>query len=143
MSREDEPWLLPTCPIRHRQRDVLGRVAGHVPNIDRDIAELEAVAVPHPSKRITSIGALVEHVLGIRCTRELSGGRMVVGVDMRIDHVLYRRPGVLRHAQVERWRLDRVDDRGAPSSRSPKEVGGGDDRIGVKELSQDHFEKEV
>ena len=141
MSREDEPRLIRTGPIRNRQRDVLGRVARYVQNIDCNIAELQPVTIPHPSKRITRLGALVEHVLGIRCTREISPGRVVVGVDVRIDDVLDGRSGVLRHAQVERRRLDRVDDGGAPSSRSPKKVGSGDDWIGMKELSKDHVRR--
>lgn len=143
MSRENEPWLIRTGSIRHRQRDVLGRVAGYVQDIDGDIAELQAITITHPSKRITSVGALVEHVLGACCTREIPAGRVVVGVDVGIDDVLDGRSSVLRHAQVKRRRLDRVDDRGARSSRSPKKVGSGDDWICMKELSKDHVKTEA
>jgi hypothetical protein len=62
----------------------------------------------------------------------------VVSVHVCVDDVPDTHSGFLRHAKVQRRVAHGIDDRARRLTLSSKHVRGGDDRIGVEELTENH-----
>ena len=61
----------------------------------------------------------------------------MIGVNMGVDHVEDPQAAGFRRRQVRRDVADRVDDGAGGLAAAAEEIGRGD-RLGVKELAQDH-----
>ena len=72
--------------LSHEDRDVLGRVAGRVQDLERDVAEANHLAVAGLVERELQIGARSGDDAGAACG-ELARAGDEVGVDVRLDRV--------------------------------------------------------
>jgi hypothetical protein len=62
----------------------------------------------------------------------------MVGVDVRVDDIANRHAKVRGGPDVAVGRIDRVDDRTKAFAAASDEVRGGDHRLGMQELAEDH-----
>ena len=77
--------------LAHEQRNVLGRVAGRVQHLDRDVADVQRLAVRRFVKWKLQAGARTGDDARAE-RRQLAGARDEVGVDVRFDRVGDRQP---------------------------------------------------
>ena len=78
------------------KRNVLGRVPRRVQDLDRDVAELQHVAVANATEGEGRFRFGEQHIFGAGRFGQLTAGRDVIGVKMRIDDVANAHAASLR-----------------------------------------------
>ena len=113
-------------------------VAGHVEHPSAHVAEGKVVAILHRAERKPCLGRGVQDVLGLRRRGQLTAGRQMVGVYVRVDDVAQPEPHSSGRLEVALGLAHGINDRTSGLTATAEEVGRSDHRVGVQVLAEDH-----
>jgi hypothetical protein len=121
------------------QSKVLRRVTRHVPQLYTYIAQLEAIGILRGEEAIRCWRTLVQYVFGADCCGEVAASRQMIRMHVRLDNVSDPNTGRLSFTLVELGLRDWINDHSRGLAAATKEVGGGNDRLRMEELTKDHW----
>ena len=137
VAREHEPRLVAARAVGDHDAAVLRAVPGSVEDVERDVADLEAIAVAQRPVLVDGVGHLVDRDPAAVLLREDAVARDVVGMRVGLDHADERGAVTMAEsedlAHVER----RVDDHGLAGDLAADEVGG-TAQVAPDDLLEDH-----